>query len=107
LCLRPTSGNPPPSRAWPLAVFLARVFLPFYRRKWKRSTAMTNEDRMNHHLLLEFGSSTLGSFNRDRLLEFLDRKGAAGLSFSTVDHLRWDLKQVFDMAVAEGFILRN
>jgi integrase len=29
------------------------------------------------------------------------------LSFSTVDHLRWDLKQVFDMAVAEGHIVRN
>ena len=31
----------------------------------------------------------------------------AGLSFSTIDHLRWDLKQMFDMAVAEGFLLRN
>src|ERR1051326_461676 len=29
-----------------------------------------------------------------------------GLSFSTVDHLRWDLKQLFDMAIAEG-IVRN
>jgi len=31
----------------------------------------------------------------------------AGLSFSTVDHLRWDLKQIFDMAVAEGLVVRN
>ena len=34
-------------------------------------------------------------------------KAEAGLSFSVVDHLRSDLKHVFDMAVAEGFLLRN
>src|SRR5262249_41182787 len=27
--------------------------------------------------------------------------------FSVVDHLRWDLKQIFDMAVAEGHVERN
>ena len=36
----------------------------------------------------------------------LDRKGQT-LSFSVVDHLRWDLKQIFDMAVAEGYLQRN
>jgi hypothetical protein len=29
------------------------------------------------------------------------------LSFSTVDHLRWDLKQVFDMAISKGHFERN
>jgi hypothetical protein len=28
---------------------------------------------------------------------------AKALSFSMVDRLRWDLKQIFDMAVAEGY----
>jgi integrase len=68
---------------------------------------MTTEDRIRHHLVSEFGGATLGTFNRDRLQQFLDEKAATGLSFSMVDHLRWDLKQVFDMAVAEGFLLRN
>jgi hypothetical protein len=31
----------------------------------------------------------------------------SGLSFSVVDHLRWDMKQVFDMAVDEGHVERN
>ena len=101
------SRESPPSKAWALADFMASVYLPFYRRKWKRSTAMTNEDRMNYHLVSEFGSCTLGSFTREQLQDFLDGTAAAGLSFSLVDHLRWDLKQVFDMAVAEGFLLRN
>lgn len=29
------------------------------------------------------------------------------MSFSTIDHLWWDIKQIFDMAVSEGHVLRN
>ena len=47
------------------------------------------------------------SFKRDELQTLLDAKAGAGLSFSTVDHLRWDIKQIFDMAVSEGHIERN
>ena len=101
------SRDTPPSQGWQFADFMEQVYLPFYRRKWKRSTAMTTEDRLDHHFVSEFGSCTLGTFKREQLQEFLDGKAARGLSFSMVDHLRWDLKQVFDMAVAEGFLLRN
>jgi integrase len=97
----------PPSQSWMFADFMEVVYLPFYRRKWKRSTAMTNEDRLENHLVSEFGTFKLGAFGREQLQNFLDAKAARGLSFSMVDHLRWDLKQVFDMAVAEGFLLRN
>jgi hypothetical protein len=55
----------------------------------------------------EFSVRTLGSFTRDELQSFLDSKAQRGLSFSTVDHLRWDLKQILDMAVAEGYLRRN
>ncbi|MCE5306110.1 MAG: tyrosine-type recombinase/integrase [Acidobacteriales bacterium] len=86
--------------------FVQHVYLPFYRRKWKRTTVMTNEDRLAHHLTSEYAPRPLGSFGRDELQSFLDRKGTT-LSFSVVDHLRWDLKQIFDMAVAEGYLRRN
>jgi integrase len=101
------SREDPPSKSWLLADFTKQIYLPFYRRKWKDSTAATNEDRLKNHVLSEFGNLTLGSFTRDLLQDFLDRKGEAGLSFSVVDHLRWDLKQIFDMAVSEGYLLRN
>lgn len=48
----------------------------------------------------------LGSFKRDELQDFLDAK-AEKLSFSVVDHLRWDAKQIFDMGIAEGHIKLN
>jgi len=86
--------------------FVRDVYLSFYRRKWKRSTTMTNEDRLAHHLTSDFGARSLGSFGRDELQAFLDRKGQL-LSFSVVAHLRWDLKQIFDMAVEEGYLRRS
>ncbi len=95
-----------PSQEKTFSDFVQYVYLPFYRRKWKRTTAMTNEDRLAHHLISEFSDRPLGSFTRDGLQALLDYKGQT-LSFSVVDHLRWDLKQIFDMAVAEGYLQRN
>jgi integrase len=66
---------------------------------------MTNEDRISHHIVSVFDKRTLGSLTRDDLQGFLD--SLSGLSFSTVDHLRWDLKQILDMAVAEGLVPKN
>src|SRR5579883_1793583 len=96
-----------PSPNCKLCDFVQGTFFPFYRRKWKRSTAATTEDRIERHILAEFGSFTLSSFNEDQLQDFIDRKSADGLSASTVAHLRWDLKQIFDVAVAKGYLARN
>ena len=96
-----------PSEERSFGEFAERVFLPFYRRKWKRSTAGTNEDRFACHLTSEFGARPLGSFTVDELQDFLDRKAAAGLSYSVVAHLRWDLRQVFNMAVVRGYLKTN
>ena len=81
--------------------------MPFYRRKWKSSTRKENEGRIEYHLTREYAASSLKSFSRDELQGLLDRKAALSLSFSVVDHLRWDLNQIFGMAVAEGYLLRN
>jgi len=56
--------------------------------------------RVTIHLVDGLGSQELSAFRRDLLQDLLDVKTKAGLSFSTVDHLRWDLKQIFDLAVA-------
>src|SRR5437879_3788443 len=87
--------------------FVDQTYLPFYRRKWKSSTAACNLDRLKHHLTCEFGGRALGTFTRTELQNFLDRKAASGLSFSTVDHLRWDLKQIFEIAVAEDYVRKK
>lgn len=97
--------SPSPARTW--GDFVMNTYLPFYRRKWKHSSAMTNEDRLRVHLTTPFAERSLGSFKREELQDMLDQKAASGLSYSVVAHIRWDLRQIFRMAVAEGHIPRN
>jgi integrase len=89
--------------------FVNSVYLPFYRRKWKLSTVMTNEQRVKQHLIPEFSQRHLADFakSREELQAFLETKAALGLSFSIVDHLRWDLKQIFNLAVEGRLISKN
>jgi integrase len=94
-------------RVWTFGEFVAEVYFPYYSRKWKASTRVNNMNRVSIHLVYGLGALELSAFRRDQLQDLLDEKTRAGLSFSTVDHLRWDLKQVFDMAVAEGLVVRN
>jgi integrase len=94
------------SRLWHFAEFIEEVYFPYYSRKWKLSTRGTAINRVRVHLVEAFEGRELSSVNRDELQDVLDLK-AKTFSFSMVDHLRWDMKQVFDMAVAEGYVVRN
>jgi integrase len=89
--------------------FVKDVYLPFYRIKWKRSTAMTNEQRVRLYLIPEFGGRPLDTFSRsrDEFQRFLNGKATEGFSCSIVSHLRWELRQIFRMAVEEGHLDRN
>jgi len=99
--------------------FARQVVFPWYRRSWKPSTAMTTEDRVDHHILKEIGNKKLTALNRTVLQDFLDHKaterrkptkeGTEGdlFSHSTLAHLRWDLRQIFRMAVNDGLLPRN
>jgi integrase len=87
--------------------FIRDVALEVHRRRWKRSTAMTVVHRVLYHISGDLGDRPIGKIEREELQLFLDRKAAKGLSFSTVDHLRWDLHQIFSLAVEEGHIGKN
>lgn len=95
-----------PSADWPFQDFVDQVYLPFYGKKWKASTSQSNKYRVKTHLVDCFGERTLASFTRDELQALLDRK-AELLSFDTVAHLRWDLKQIFHLAQMDGYLKYN
>jgi len=80
--------------------FVEAVYFPYYGRKWKHSTQENNVNRIAVHLVEGYRERQLVSFKRDELQDLLNLK-AKTVSFSMVDHLRWDLKQIFDMAIAE------
>lgn len=86
--------------------FLEGVALPFYRRKWKRSTAETTESRMLFHFA-PFHDTKLQAITLNAMQEFLAGKARVGLSRSVVAHLRWDLSAIFRLALAEGYIGRD
>jgi integrase len=86
--------------------FLEGVALPFYRSKWKPSTASTSDNRIRHHLLAEFAEDKLTALGLKRLQAFLSSK-ATTFSRSIVAHLRWDLRAIFKLAVAEGYTERD
>jgi len=95
-----------PIRPVLVSEFVNQVYLPFQRGKWKESTKETSEQRIRVHLLQERGNDQMGGFSPSGLQAFLERK-AATMSFSVVDHLRWDLGSLFEMAVAEKVIAVN
>src|SRR3984957_16929313 len=101
--------DPEPGRTRPVLVseFVNQVYLPFQRGKWKESTKETSEQRIRVHLLQELGNNQIGGFSPSGLQAFLERKATVPLSFSVVDHLRWDLRSMFEMAVAEKVIAVN
>jgi integrase len=86
--------------------FLEGVALPFNRMKWKRSTASTTESRIRHHLLGEYKDAKLQDLGLKELQSFLNAK-AKTLSRSIVAHLRWDLRAIFKLALAEGYAQRD
>jgi integrase len=95
-------------KVWHFGEFVEQVFFPYYCRKWKASTRGSTMNRIAIHLVADLNDRELSGLTRDELQDLLDLKaGREALSYSTVAHLRWDLKQVFDMAVAEGHIARN
>jgi integrase len=97
----------PATRVWTVGDWIRDTFLPFIRRKWKLSTASTSGDRIRTHLIGDLGSWELESVTRDVLQGYLEQKAAKGLSFSLVDHLRWDLRAIFRLAVQDRVLISN
>ncbi len=85
--------------------FLEQTFFPFMKRKWKPSTYSTNRERMMREICGKFGDRLFASPTREELQSFLDSK--AHLADNTTKHLRWDLKQMFDVGIAEGLAIKN
>ena len=82
------------------------MYFEFYTGKWKASTAENNKQRIRTHLVEAFCEREMASIRRDELQALLDAKSKTH-SFSVVDHTRWDAKQIFDMAIAEGLLRLN
>jgi integrase len=86
--------------------FVTSVYLPVFRGKWKASTAMTEEERIQTHLVKSLGDDLMTKISRDQLQGLLNKK-AKKLAHSVVDHLRFRLRSIFELAMSEGVVERN
>src|SRR2546425_6763409 len=59
--------------------FVKDIFFGVHRPRWKRSTAMTSEQRISYHIRADLGDRKIGAIGREELHSFLDRKAKAKL----------------------------
>lgn len=86
--------------------FVELTYLPVYRRKWKGSTGMTEPSQVRFHLVGGLGDRRMRSIDREQLQALLDAK-AKECCRSVVDHLRFRVRSVFELALSEGVVDRN
>jgi len=89
-----------------LKSFIKGVYLPVYTGRWKHSTASTETDRIRQQILPALGDCSIRELTREQMQSFLNAK-AKLVSRSTVDHLRFRLRSIFELAVSEGVVDRN
>jgi len=80
--------------------FIQSVFFKVRRQAWKVSTAMTSAALIEGHLIPELGPKNLRTITREEMQDLLDAK-AQILSASVVNHLRFHLRDIFNLAVSE------
>lgn len=86
--------------------FVEHVYIPVFQRKWKDSTADTEIPQIRYHLVGAIGDEMLRKITREMLQDFLDQT-AKHCGRSVVDHLRFRLRSIFKLALAEGLADRN
>ena len=80
--------------------FVQSVFFKVRRQSWKVSTAMTSTALIEGHLIPELGTKALRAIRREEMQDLLDAK-AQTFSASVVNHLRFHLRDIFNLAVSE------
>jgi len=86
--------------------FVNHTYLPFYRRKWKLSTRMTNEDRFRVHLTSLYEDRALGTFS-GRVAGHARLQGTRQACRTASWRICAGLASCFAHAVQEGHLLRN
>ena len=86
--------------------FVEFEYLPLFRQKWKLSTADTETSSIRHHLNRSLGNKLMSEIDRSDMQRVLDRT-ARTCGKSTVNHLRFRLRSIFELAVSEAVVQRN
>ena len=83
--------------------FIEEIYLPRCRGKWKVSTGMTEESRLQVHLVGSLSQRMMHEISRIELQCLLDSKSNE-LARSGIDHVRFRLRSIFQLALSEGVV---
>jgi integrase len=86
--------------------FIELIYLPVYEQKWKDSTRDTETNRIRYHLVRNLGERPMRKIDRAEMQRVLDAT-AEKCGRSMLDHLRFRLRSIFELAVSEGVADRN
>jgi integrase len=90
-----------------LAEYAEKVYIPHKENgRWKASTAITSAQQIQQYIVKgSIGETPLSELNREAMQTFLN--GLGNVSASVVNHLRFHLKAICRLAVADGLMARN
>lgn len=94
------------SKELTLGSFVELTYLPVYKGKWKNSTAMTEENRIQVHLVGTLGEERMRSITREQLQELLECKSKT-CGRSMIDHMRFRLRSILELAMSERVVEFN
>lgn len=96
-----------PRREYTFTRFIDEIYIPVFEGKWKASTAMNEIGRIKFHLVDELGPKQMDAISREEMQRLLEARAKAEMSRSLVDHLRFRLRSIFELAMSEGVVDRN
>jgi integrase len=86
--------------------FIELIYLPLFEQKWKDSTKDTESNRIRVHLVPVLREKPMCNITRKQLQDIL-HSTAKKCGRSVVDHLRFGLRSIFELALSEGVVERN
>jgi len=89
------------------STFVDQRYKPEVLPNLKYATRESYKGLLEKHLVPQFGEKLLCDLTRSELQAFLNRKLESGLSWETVNHLRWLMSAVLEVAVADKAIAEN
>lgn len=89
-----------------LRQYVEQVYFPTMLTAWKPSSSITTLHRIRRLILAQFGDRWISSITRQELQAWI-QKLALQYSAAVINHVRWDLKSIFTMAHADGFVTAN
>jgi len=96
-----------PDGALTVADFIEGVWLPSAEARWRDTTSATNKGLLKNQVLRGLGKTPLDQVSLGLLQSHINELASAGRSYSVLQHTCSLLRQAFDYAVENQYLMRD